>query len=342
MKKTFASFAALLMVFACLAGMAISEEDGTDSSSLLTAQVTTEKGFLNLRKSPEEGASVLGHIPNGSIVTVLSQGDVFWEIQYDGTQGYAMCRFLTLVDAAAVTPASDETPSAAAAPPATGEAPSSPVDGASCDPAESVAQVTTGQGPLNLRKSPQSNATVLERIPNRSLVAVLSQGEEYWEVQYGDTQGYAMCAFLTMTDYTQDVLNYRLLYRGNAGDDVLALKNRLLELGYYRSGSTMNDQYNETCVERLKMFQEQNGLNVDGIASAAVQATLFSDSAAVNTQELPKPKTSGYVIASSSSSSSSDPGSDDFDWNQWMLEHPGVCPCCMGKGCACCNWTGKI
>lgn len=197
-----------------------------------------------------------------------------------------------------------------------------------------VAQVTTEKGPLNLREAPDDRAEVLERIPNQSLVSVIDQGDVFWKVQYGNTQGYAMRKFLTMTDYAQDILSYRLLYRGNRGEDVLSLKERLMELGYYRAGSSMTDDYNDTCVERVKMFQRQNGLDENGIATAGVQAKLFSDTAAANAEELPKSVRLGYVVAPG--------GSDDTDWEQWILDHPGVCPCCKGEGCDCCDWTGEI
>lgn len=205
-----------------------------------------------------------------------------------------------------------------------------------------IAQVTTEKGTLNLRKNPDSKSTIVERIPNHSLVCVLSEGDEYWEIQYNSETGYSLCSYLRMTDFTEDVLDYRLLYRDNVGDDVLAIKQRLLELGYYREGSNMNNVYNETCVERVKMFQRQNGLNEDGIASSAVQAALYSTSAIVNAEPLPKAIASGFVISSSTDSSNGTGNTDDIDWNQWMLDHPGVCPCCMGKGCGCCNWTGQI
>ena len=201
-----------------------------------------------------------------------------------------------------------------------------------------VAQVTTEKGTLNLRKSPDAKAGILERIPNHSLVLVVSQADDYWQITYDHETGYAVRDYLTVTDFSQDVLQYRVLYRDNQGDDVLALKNRLLALGYYREGSSVNNLYNDTCVERVKMFERVNGLTEDGIATAAIQALLYSDKALTNTEPLPAPKTSGYVIADSSASSSS----GDIDWNQWMLDNPGVCPCCKGAGCACCDWTGKI
>ena len=207
-------------------------------------------------------------------------------------------------------------------------------------PSPPVAQVSTEKGPLNLREAPDVRAATLVRIPNRSLVSVIAQEDAFWKIQYGDTQGYAMREFLTMTDYTQDILNYRVLYRGNRGQDVLSLKERLMELGYYRAGSAMGDDYNDICVERVKLFQRQNGFNQDGIATADVQAKLFSDLAVANAEKLPEPIRLGYVSAPPASSTSS--GSYDTDWEQWMLDHPGVCPCCKGKGCDCCDWTGKI
>lgn len=202
-----------------------------------------------------------------------------------------------------------------------------------------VAQVTTEKGTLNLRQQPDAKGKIVERIPNHSLVQVVSQGDDFCEIQYGDADGYVDSDFLTMTAYSQDALQYRVLFRGNQGADVLALKQRLLDLGYYHMGGTITNTYNDICSDRVKMFERVNSIKEDGIATPAVQALLFSDAAQVNTESLPPPQSNGFVVAASSGASTS---TDDIDWNQWMLDHPGVCPCCMGKGCGCCDWTGKI
>ncbi len=322
--KKFTLLVIFIVAAVCFWGIAISAETGQ-------AQVTTGKGSLNLRSQPENNATILDRIPNGSMVTVIAQGDVFWEIKYGNTQGYVMGKYLTLVLSAdtAEEPLAEEalTDDTAAEESATQTG--------------SIARVTTEVGPLNLRKQANGDATILAHIPNRSLVTVVSQGDVFWEVEYDEYHGYVMCKFLTMTDYTADVLAYRLLYRGNTGDDVVALKERLMDLGYYLAGSTMNNKYNETCVERIKMFQRQNDLNMDGIATPEVQAKLFADTAVVNAEELPKVTTSSYIVSSSSSTTVF--GTDEnFNWDQWMLNNPGVCPCCMGSGCSCCNFTGRI
>ncbi len=321
-------FLLLLLITICFFGMATGDEIDSSSSSSLVAQVTTQRGPLNMRSLPQADATILRYIPNGSLVTVINQGDVFWEIQYENLQGYAMREFLTLVDSdtdTEITAQTDDSENLAS---------SDTTDEAS------IAQVTTEVGPLNLRNQANAGATILARIPNRSLVTVLAQGEVFWEIAYGDYQGYAMRDYLTMTEYTPDILNYRLLYRGNTGSDVVALKERLMELGYYRAGSNMNESYNQTCIDRVMMFQRQNGLNVDGMATAEVQAKLFAQSAIVNTEELPKVKTNSFIV-----SSPVDPQNgidENFDWDQWMLNNPGVCSCCFGSGCSCCNYTGQI
>ncbi len=328
MKKRFVLFLIWLLIPNCFFGMATSDEHNSSSSSLLVAQVTTEQGSLNMRSLPKNDAVILEYIPNGSLVTVISQGDVFWEIQYGDVQGYAMCKFLTLVDSDG-----DAEPSSQSVNDGEPAAINTVGEGL-------IAQVTTEVGPLNLRNQANADAVVLVQIPNRSLVTVISQGDVFWEIEYRNYHGYAMREFLTMTNYTADILNYRLLYRSNAGEDVIALKQRLMELGYYRENSTMNNNYNDTCVDRVMMFQRQNGLKENGIATAEVQAKLFSDSAVANAEELPKVKTGSYIVSTSTNPQN---GIDEnFDWDQWMLENPGVCPCCLGSGCSCCDYTGKI
>jgi len=52
--------------------------------------------------------------------------------------------------------------------------------------------------------------------------------------------------------------------KGDHGSDVLNLKNRLKELGYYSPTATFDDEFNSVMVERVKMFQKNNHLKVSG------------------------------------------------------------------------------
>lgn len=75
---------------------------------------------------------------------------------------------------------------------------------------------------------------------------------------------------------------YKPLKQGNKGDDVLAMKKRLQELGYFSAGATFSNQYNSTTTERVKLFQKANGLQQTGVADETTLALLFSDKAKKN------------------------------------------------------------
>lgn len=75
---------------------------------------------------------------------------------------------------------------------------------------------------------------------------------------------------------------YRLLKSGSYGDDVLAVKARLYELGYFNN-NTFNNRYSDDTVKRVKSFEAACGLPETGVMTAALQTLLFSQDA-VNAQ----------------------------------------------------------
>lgn len=68
-----------------------------------------------------------------------------------------------------------------------------------------------------------------------------------------------------------------LLKKGSSGDLVKALQQRLITLGYL-SGEA-DGQFGGGTEEAVRVFQRQNGLDVDGAAGKATQTLLFSDEA---------------------------------------------------------------
>ena len=69
---------------------------------------------------------------------------------------------------------------------------------------------------------------------------------------------------------------YRKLKKGIKGEDVLRLKQRMYELGYFTSGK-LSDQYNDTMVQRVKELQAKNGMKADGVATPELQELIYSD-----------------------------------------------------------------
>ena len=145
------------------------------SGLLLTAQVTTEKGSLNLRERAASSAKVLTTVPQYATVAVLSRGDKWSQVTYGRHTGYVMSSFLTFGagTAPAATPA--------------------PVTGQS----EPYARVTTKEGSLNLRKRASSSAAILATIPQYDIVQVLEKGAVWTGVSYGGLTGYVKTEFLT-------------------------------------------------------------------------------------------------------------------------------------------------
>jgi len=90
-------------------------------------------------------------------------------------------------------------------------------------------------------------------------------GDEIWAI------------FCAIASNIQEV--YDTLKQGSSGSDVLNMKYRMQDLGYFNADASLSDSYNNTCVERVKQFQSINNLPVTGIADHATLSLLYSDRA---------------------------------------------------------------
>ena len=60
-----------------------------------TATVTAARGkTVNLRKSNSKSSAVLKRVPIGATVSVVSHGDAWTKVTYNGTTGYMMTEYL--------------------------------------------------------------------------------------------------------------------------------------------------------------------------------------------------------------------------------------------------------
>ena len=71
--------------------------------------------------------------------------------------------------------------------------------------------------------------------------------------------------------------DYQNLSPGDSGEAVMKLQRRLVELGY--ASGNPNGQYGNATISAVKLYQQANGLDVDGLASSWLQATLYSENA---------------------------------------------------------------
>ena len=76
----------------------------------------------------------------------------------------------------------------------------------------------------------------------------------------------------------EDALSFLPLKNGSKGQEVLELKKRLKELGYYQSGE-FTKRYTEDTDEKIREFQRTNSLPVTGETDEVTWTLLFSDQA---------------------------------------------------------------
>ena len=182
------------------------------------------------------------------------------------------------------------------------------------------ARVTTEKGALKMRKTADKKGKVIGEIPNGTCILVTDEANEWCEVSWNGLTGWCRTEFLVLfREADLSLLDYRVLQQGDKGDDVIALKKRLKELGYIRGSAALTNRYTEGTAQRVILFQRQSGMEEDGIAWQELQVYLFSDKAPVCEQTLPRIRTR---VA---------------DENSRM-----ICGCCMGEGCECCNFTGWV
>ncbi len=70
---------------------------------------------------------------------------------------------------------------------------------------------------------------------------------------------------------------FTTLRLGDSGEDVMEMKDVLLQLGY--KPSTGNDKFDAATERAVREFQERNGLAVDGVAGSDTLEALYSESA---------------------------------------------------------------
>ncbi len=82
---------------------------------------------------------------------------------------------------------------------------------------------------------------------------------------------------VTLPTATPQAAAIRTLKSGMSGDDVLQLQTRLNELYYYNG--KLNGNYNADTQLAVKVFQQRNGLNADGVAGTGTLSVLYSTAA---------------------------------------------------------------
>ncbi len=179
-------------------------------NSYTTAQVTTQKGSLNLREYPRDGARVLTTIPQYAYICVYQRSNDWCQVIYNGVSGYVMRKFLTF---------SGESNFGATAVPSFPQATAAPtpmptqttVDYNSLrDPTleelrwSVVGKVAPKSGTrLNMRVGCSTEAGIVTWIKTGEHVIITEVGETWCAVQYEGMKGFCMREHLEFELYEQ-------------------------------------------------------------------------------------------------------------------------------------------
>ena len=230
----------------------------------LTAIVDTKK--LYLRESPSSSAKSLALLERGVRLTVTSRSGDWLAVSYNGQSGYISSQYVRLNgDSSAQTVA----PSVTSAP-----APS-PSDGALSVGSRGDAVKALQQKLINLGYLSGSADGIFGEGTKRALTAFQS-------AKGLPTSGVADSATLNAlgggTTVTPDAPSApaasesSLLKKGDKGDSVKALQQKLINLGYL-TGSA-DGIFGEGTRSAVMAFQSANGLTADGQAGSATLAAL--------------------------------------------------------------------
>jgi len=140
-------------------------------------------GSLNLRAFAHTDAPILGIYPEGTLVSVLSKGEIWSQVSCQGQTGYMLSAYLSHhISAAPVLPSAPAAPSV----------PETPKANASVS--------TKNGGRLNLRQDASAFSAILTSFANGTRVQVLTHGSLWCKVRVGEWVGYMKTDFLAFDD----------------------------------------------------------------------------------------------------------------------------------------------
>ena len=247
---------ALVMLLTAVSGEAL-------AASYPYAGVITDA--TNMRLTANSYASnVICRIQKGDLVTVTGETGNFYRITYDGKTGYV---FQQYVDKAPETTNSNTGLTATGYP-----------------------YKTIATDSVNLRSSASTSSKRLTTIPKGSSITVIQLSGSWAKVAYSTYTGWVMKDYIQVativaatpapqpgTSYEDVVIGpstYQTLQNGSDGEQVQALQEALIELGFL-SGKA-DGIYGSGTANAVIAFQRKNGYPLTGVADANLQALIFS------------------------------------------------------------------
>lgn len=249
---------------------------------------TAGKRTLNFRNAPNTGNNIIGQIPSGEALLLISRGDTWCEVIYNGRQGFVMTSFLrfptdpttspteapteTPTQAPTEAPTETPTPSPTAAPT---EAPLFPRTLCPGDKGEDVLELQTR---LIALKYTVSKTSAYDAMTQEAVRHFQLQNSLTVDGLFGSNTAQILLSG-TARAADSPALSYKTLridQRDGSDKAITRMQEALKNLGY---PLTVNGRYDIPTHQAVVGFQQRNDLPITGIANPHTQATIFSGGA---------------------------------------------------------------
>ncbi len=220
----------------------------------------------NMRMTANSYASnVICRIPEGDLVTVTGETGNFYRITYDGKTGYVFQKYVD-------------------------KAPETSNNAGTGLTATGYPYKTIATDNVNLRSSASTSSKRLTTIPKGASITVIQLSGSWAKVAYSTYTGWVVKDYIQVATIVaptptpkpgasyEDVVigptTYQTLQSGSDGEQVQALQEALIELGFL-SGKA-DGIYGSGTANAVIAFQRKNGYPLTGVADANLQALIFS------------------------------------------------------------------
>lgn len=250
------------LLLIALAGLLLTVGAAIAASYPFTGVVNADTNMRSTANSYE--SNIIRRIPQGDEVKVLGAKGNFYQVEYDGKTGYVFKKYVQEGSGASLGTSAGFT--------STGYP---------------YTTVTTGN--VNLRRTASTSGKKLTTIPKGATVTVHQVSGSWVNVTYAGMTGWASKSYIRLAtisaatptptaaptaDPAESTTSYQLLQSGADGDQVMALQEALIELGFLRG--TADGVYGSATAQAVMALQKANSYPITGYADANLQAFLFN------------------------------------------------------------------
>ncbi len=230
-------------------------------------QTAVTRCSVRLRKSAGTNSSSLATLVGGTEVTVLSDSGAWWQVRYGSMTGYISSEYLMQLTRSGYYPLhqGDDNPYVITL-------------------QKKLIELGYLKGSADGSYGSATVAAVRAFQSNNGLKADGIAGGETQKLLYsGKASGASGSGSATGDSAGNNAGssaaagNYTTLKTGMKGDEVKALQQRLIELGYLAASAT--GYYGAATAAAVRAFQRAHGLTADGKAGSITQSVLFSSAA---------------------------------------------------------------